>query len=202
MAYHHVDQAQILTHVASTNEHFKAIGRSIDNINTIALNAMLVSRRAGTSGLGFVAATHQLRKFGQNLEQALHGSARDMHTLVIAACHQSQQQRRQEKYLSTISQLRVEEQHDFVGAICEDLSERRAETLNKLRNLQKALIKFRDKCEQLTGIGDSLAVRAKIEEAAMQNSRHGLRISEELEQKIADILKHLVDIETDLDFAV
>ena len=151
-----------LVRIVQINEEIKSIVAVAFKINIMALNAIFLAKRAGSTALGFGVLSNELRVFSQDLKNAMGGLSGVIHKAVAEVSVLLQDQRMlrllQAAEASSGGNVRVRE---ALRARQEKMESHKASLAHQRRQLQLVL----GNVAQLVELGGVLAKSAKIEAA-------------------------------------
>lgn len=184
-----VSAGQDLERIVRINEEIKSIVAVAFKINIMALNAIFLAKRAGTTALGFGVLSNELRVFSQDLKQAMGGLSGVIHQAVTEVSILLQDQR----VLNLLQ--RAEKQSGGHARVLEALARRegkmevhRASLAVQRRQLKLVL----ENVAQLVELGGVLAKSAKIEAAYGQSFSQSLaQVSGEFDGVVEEIRQSL-----------
>lgn len=155
-----------LARIVQINEEIKAIVALAFKINIMALNAIFLAKRAGSTALGFSVLSNELRVFSQDLKSAMAGLSGLIHQAVADVSVLLQDQR-------LVRLLEAAEMHSGGNERVRQALRARQE---KMQNHGAALARQRRQLQlvlanvaQLVELGGVLAKSAKIEAAYGQS---------------------------------
>ena len=189
------ETGQELRRIVRINEEIKSVVATAFKINLMAMNAIFLAKRAGTSALGFGVLSNELRRFAMDLQSQM-GTLREMTygsvNTVTALVKQSRLNRLLER---TRSKSKGEGlalvEHFMRTQHAEDL-ERRQEQMNVLNRRLSQMIAD---TTQLVELGSVLARSAKIEAAYGGGfSASLMQVSSDFEKTIGEIQRSLESI--------
>lgn len=189
-----VDVMQVnndLVLIVRINEDIKTVVRLARKINLLALNAILLSRRAGSVALGFAVIADELRSFSQQLTQTMQ-TLMNMSYASVQTVSLYQRHMRMNKLMAlTRQQIAGAHLHELVSAKHAEADLLRANLLLTYERLQKLVVDADD----ASRFGSVIARSLKIE-ATYGSSFSGLlaQIALEFSQyidSIPDILNRL-----------
>jgi hypothetical protein len=181
-----------LVRIVRINEEIKAIVAVAFKINVMALNAIFLAKRAGSTALGFGVLSNELRVFSQDLKSAMQGLSGGIHTAVAQVSRLLQDQRT----LALLERAAAESQgHPRAAAA---IAARRSTMDAHLRTLaaeRRHLRQMLENVAQHVELGSVLAKSAKIEAAYGQGFAGALaQVSGAFDAVVEDIrasLSHL-----------
>lgn len=151
-----------LLHIVRINEEIKAIVAVAFKINIMALNAIFLAKRAGTSARGFGVLSNELRTFSSQLRETMlalngliHGSVEEVSVLL-----------QDSRYNSVLkSAVAIAPANSRLQAVMERRDQRTAEYRDRLSRVRRFLRSSVDDACRLVELGGVLAKSAKIEAA-------------------------------------
>lgn len=177
-----------LLRIVRINEEIKAVVGVAFKINIMALNAIFLAKRAGTTALGFGVLSHELRLFSQELRQRM-TALRDL----IYACVGEVSAVLQDIRLTRL--LRAAGENCALPALAGVVQRREADHaahVTRLGGLRKELRRALDDAYQLVELGGVLAKSAKIEAAYGQSYAAALtQVSGEFDGVVEEIRSSL-----------
>ena len=189
-----------LRRIVRINEEIKSVVATAFKINLMAMNAIFLAKRAGTSALGFGVLSNELRRFAMDLQNQM-GTLRGMTYGSVSTVTALVKQSRLNRLLERTRDKSVGEGRAMVERFmrtqhAEDL-ERRQEQMNVLNRRLSQMI---GDTAQLVELGSVLARSAKIEAAygggfsasLMQVSSDFEKIIGEIRRSLESITKHQV----------
>ncbi|WP_303786415.1 chemotaxis protein [Azovibrio restrictus] len=185
----HRSAGQDLVRIVQINEEIKSIVAVAFKINIMALNAIFLAKRAGSTALGFGVLSNELRVFSQDLKNAMGGLSGVIHKAVsdVSVLLQDQRMLRllQEAEVRSGGNIRVRE---ALRARYDRMEAHRANLALQRRQLQLVL----GNVAQLVELGGVLAKSAKIEAAYGQAFSSSLsQVSGEFDGVVEEIRRSL-----------
>lgn len=189
-----------LRRIVRINEEIKSVVATAFKINLMAMNAIFLAKRAGTSALGFGVLSNELRRFAMDLQNQmgiLRGMTYGSVNTVTALVKQSRLTRLLERTRGmSVGDGRALVERFMRTQHAEDL-ERRQEQMNVLNRRLSQMI---EDTKRLVELGSVLARSAKIEAAygggfsssLMQVSSDFEKIIGEIQRSLESITKHQV----------
>lgn len=179
--------AAAIGNVVLVNEDIKRVVRCAFGINLMALNAILVARRAGSAAAGFGIVAAEMRQLSGALEGSM-GTLRRLSDELLATVTRAMRHARVEAVL-----LRTASQGETVRhrlePVLERSAQRRADIERRIRAQCRNLLNDLDGAVRVSRLADSLAHMAKIEASWSADHRTGLAaVSDELAQSLRGIL--------------
>jgi len=176
-----------LGHVVLINEDIKQVVRSAFAINLMALNAILVARRAGAAAAGFGVVASEMRELSTSLERCM-AALRTLSDELLTSVTRALRHGRMERILT-----RSAGQGDPAGRYLEPVlrrsGERRDAIAREIDGQCARLLHDVDAAVRISRLADSLAHMAKIEASWSSDHRIGLAsVSDELAQSLRGIL--------------
>ena len=184
-----------LRRIVRINEEIKSVVATAFKINLMAMNAIFLAKRAGTSALGFGVLSNELRRFAMDLQNQM-GTLRGMTygsvNTVTALVKQSRLNRLLERTRDkSAGEGRVFIEHFMRTQHAENLA-RRQEQMNVLNRRLSQMI---GDTTQLVELGSVLARSAKIEAAYGGGFSSSLmQVSSDFEKTIGEIQRSLESI--------
>lgn len=178
-----------LARIVSINEEIKSIVAVAFKINIMALNAIFLAKRAGTTALGFGVLSNELRVFSQDLKTAMGGLSGVIHKAVTEVSVLLQDQRTlrllQQAEVQSGGHARVRE----ALRLCQEKMEGHQLSLSTQRRQLRQVL---DNVAQLVELGGVLAKSAKIEAAYGQGFSASLaQVSGEFDGVVEEIRQSL-----------
>lgn len=178
-----------LARIVSINEEIKSIVAVAFKINIMALNAIFLAKRAGTTALGFGVLSNELRVFSQDLKTAMGGLSGVIHKAVTEVSVLLQDQR-------TLRLLQQAEAQSGGHARVREALRLRREKMERhqlsLATQRRQLRQVLDNVAQLVELGGVLAKSAKIEAAYGQGFSASLgQVSGEFDGVVEEIRRSL-----------
>jgi len=179
--------AAALGRVVLINEDIKQVVRSAFSINLMALNAILVARRAGKAAAGFGVVASEMRELSGTLERSM-VTLRRLSDELLDAVTRAMRHARIERVLA-----RAADQGDAarakLAAVLEASGIQRTDIEGRIAVQCATLLRDVQSAVQVSRLADSLAHMAKIEASWSSDHRIGLgTVSEELAQSLRGIL--------------
>ena len=179
------------------NEEIKKVTNLSFGVNLVALNAMLVSKRAGERSRGFGVVSSELRIFSSKLREEMDGLGLRIFDLVnnVAAIQkQSHERDHLQRAIGRDNKMR-----EFISA---SLDRKEAVLLQLVRSMEKEqnhLLRQVGRTLQLCDMGTSLARSAKIESVYGGDMSGTLKqVASQVEETIEEILGILNTLESQL----
>lgn len=190
-------QALSLDWMVQVNEEIKQVTNLSFGVNLVALNAMLVSKRAGERSRGFGVVSSELRMFSGKLREAMSGLGLRIFDLVNEVAAMQKQSHERDHLQRAMGQ--GEKVCEFMGASFA----RKEEVLLQLTQSMAAdrdhLLRQVRRTLQLCGMGTALARSAKIESVYGGDMSDTLKqVSSQIEGTIEEILGILITLESRL----
>lgn len=191
---------QDLVRIVQINEEIKSIVAVAFKINIMALNAIFLAKRAGTTALGFGVLSNELRVFSQDLKTAMGGLSGVIHKAVTEVSVLLQDQRTlrllQEAERLSGGNPRVRQ---ALLARQEKMESHKASLVHQRRQLKLVL----GNVAQLVELGGVLAKSAKIEAAYGQAFSSSLsQVSGEFDGVVEEIRLSLSNLNKSEFFAL
>lgn len=181
-----------LERIVRINEEIKSIVAVAFKINIMALNAIFLAKRAGTTALGFGVLSNELRVFSQDLKQAMGGLSQLIHQAVTEVSILLQDQR-----VLNLMQ-RAGQESGGHARVLEALGRRQEKMQAHWANLatqRRQLKMVLDNVAQLVELGGVLAKSAKIEAAYGQGFAQSLaQVSGEFDGVVEEIRQSLATL--------
>jgi methyl-accepting chemotaxis protein len=173
-----------LLSIVGINEEIKRVVGVTFKINIMALNAIFLAKRAGTSALGFGVLSNELRVFSQDLRNSMQALTSLVHACVTEVSR-SLQDRRYIRLLQEAARLAPQSRLDDSIARRVGYGEEEGARLDELRRrLRRAL----EDAFKLVELGGVLAKSAKIEAAYGQGFAAALtQVSGEFDGVVEEI---------------
>lgn len=181
-----------LRRIVRINEEIKRVVSTAFKINLMAMNAIFLAKRAGTSALGFGVLSNELRRFASDLQQqmtvlreATYGSVSTVTTLL-----------KQSRISRLLERTRIEAQGES-KALIQLLVNHRDESMlagndQQMTILNRRLSHMIADTAQLVELGSVLARSAKIEAAYGGSfSTSLMQVSSDFEKTIGEIQRSL-----------
>ncbi len=183
---------QDLVRIVRINEEIKSIVAVAFKINIMALNAIFLAKRAGTTALGFGVLSNELRVFSQDLKSAMGGLSGVIHEAVTEVSVVLKDQR----LISLLNRAQEESGGNArVAAALELRQKQMVEHQSQLRAHRRQLKMVMENVAQLVELGGVLAKSAKIEAAYGQGFSNALgQVSGEFDGVVEDIRHSLVNL--------
>ena len=185
-ALQHSSSLQLASFVR-LNEGIKGVVLIAFQINIMALNAILLSHRAGEVALGFGVISKELRTLSVELTRLMQSLSTDAYLAVNLISDQLRRERRQQLLQTTRTQL----QHPS-AALDAIVAERQALFLARAQQVREVRLRLLDQLEEarkLCQFGTAISRSAKIEAAyGREYGRALAEVSQEFDQKIQTIL--------------
>lgn len=179
--------------VASVNEEIKRVVDISSAVNLLALNAMLIAKRAGEDSLGFRVVSSELRVFSAELSRLMKDLEAAVFELVRQVAHRLKERRAHENLLTTARQ--GEAVMALIAPTAQRLEERMHRTGQVIGQGWEGLSNYLRHALRLCRAGGLLARSAKIEAVYGGGMVGELKwISQEIEtviDGIADTVKRL-----------
>lgn len=178
-------RSEELQRIVRINEQIKSVVRPAFRINVMALNAIMLARRAGDAARGFGVLSDELRRFSGELSQQMTG----LRTLTSASVATVTELIKKARYLAITErmQTRIDGIEQTVMKVCERQRAQvsmRADALHQTqRELRRLVV---DDILPLMQLGTVLARSAHIEAA------YGGRFATELGQ-VSSEFSHTID---------
>jgi hypothetical protein len=181
-----------LMRIVRINEEIKAVVAVAFKINIMALNAIFLAKRAGSTALGFGVLSNELRVFSQDLKSAMQGLSSRIHIAVAQVSRLLQDQRT----LALLERAAAKSQghprvRDAMAARRRTMDEHLRTLAAERRHLRQLL----ENIAQQVELGSVLAKSAKIEAAYGQGFSAALaQVSGAFDAVVEDIrasLSHL-----------
>ncbi|MCC7548294.1 MAG: hypothetical protein IT532_11070 [Burkholderiales bacterium] len=181
--------AAALARVVLINEDIKQVVRSAFAINLMALNAILVARRAGTAAAGFGVVAGEMRELSTSLEGCMAGLRRLSDDL-LASVTRAMRHGRVERILIRSAGL-GEAARIHLDPVLQRSGGRARAIAREIDGQCAHLLEDVESAVRISRMADSLAHMAKIE-ASWSSDRAGLAtVSDELAQSLRGILPPL-----------
>lgn len=186
------NRGQQLRRIVRINEEIKRVVAAAFTINLMAMNAIFLAKRAGTSALGFGVLSNELRRFAIDLQQQM-SKLSDMTyasvNTVTALLKQARLTRVMESTLGVSGGLGKTQLEDILHTRLGVALTRRQEQSD---GVNRQLTRMIDDTVQLVELGSVLARSAKIEAAYGGGLSVSLtQVSTDFEQSIAEIQRSL-----------
>lgn len=179
--------AVALGRVVLINEDIKQVVRSAFAINLMALNAILVARRAGSAAAGFGIVASEMRELSAALEATM-ATLRVLSDRLLEAVTRSMRHARIERALACTAE-QGEASRTLLQPVLARAAEHRAQLEREIAQHCAALLRDIHNAVEVSRLADSLAHMAKIEASWSSDHRIGLgTVSEELAQSLRGIL--------------
>jgi len=153
-----------LVRIVCVNEEIKAIVTTAFRINLMALNAIFLAKRAGRAALGFGVLSNELRRFAQDLTQAM-GALREMTAGSVGTVTALMQQQRRNAILYAAGEACQGRLVPGMAGATQRGEGRLRERLGRMKELDKQLREALADAAQLVELGGVLARSARIEAA-------------------------------------
>ncbi|MCP5268857.1 MAG: chemotaxis protein [Zoogloeaceae bacterium] len=154
--------AHDLLRIVRINEEIKQVVKVSFRINVMALNAIFLAKRAGTSALGFGVLSNELRVFSRDLRDSMTSLTAQVHA-VVDGLSVVLQASRQDHFLVKTGAL-VNGKYGLTEVLVQHAGKRAALDA-RIARLRKNLQSSVDDAVQLVELGGVLAKSAKIEAA-------------------------------------
>lgn len=179
--------SQQLASFVRLNEGIKGVVLIAFQINIMALNAILLSHRAGEVALGFGVISKELRTLSVELTRLMQALSTDAYLAVNLISDQLRRERRQQLLQTTQAQLqRPSAALDTIVAERQALFQERAQ---QVREVRLRLLDRLEEARKLCQFGTAISRSAKIEAAyGREYGRALAEVSQEFDQKIQTIL--------------
>ena len=191
------NRALSLEWMVQVNEEIKQVTNLSFGVNLVALNAMLVSKRAGERSRGFGVVSSELRMFSGKLREAMNGLGLRIYELVndIAAI---QKQSHERSHLQR-AMGQGDQMSGIMGASLESKEKILLQLIQAMEKDRHQLLRQVRRTLQLCDMGTSLARSAKIESVYGGDVSSTLQqVAEEIEKTIEEILGILNTLESRL----
>ncbi len=179
--------SQQLASFVRLNEGIKGVVLIAFQINIMALNAILLSHRAGEVALGFGVISKELRTLSVELTGLMQALSTDAYLAVNLISDQLRRERRQQLLQTT--QRALQRPSAALDAI---VAERQALFLARAQQVREVRLRLLDRLEEarkLCQFGTAISRSAKIEAAyGREYGRALAEVSQEFDQKIQTIL--------------
>lgn len=176
-----------LRRTARINEEIKRVLRISSGINLTAINAMLVSRRAGEKSRGYAVVSGELRNFSRKLEVKMAETTALVSGMVGDVAFLLNQNRSQRQMVRA-TKISVRSM-DMLGIAIERKAHAISEKVNELDDLGRRLEKQVRHSLKFCESGISLARNAKIEAVYGGEMAVTLRqVSSEVEDRMTEML--------------
>lgn len=179
--------SQQLASFVRLNEGIKGVVLIAFQINIMALNAILLSHRAGEVALGFGVISKELRTLSVELTGLMQALSADAYLAVNLISDQLRRERRQQLLQTTQTQLQRPS-----AALDAVVAERKALFLARAQQVREVRLRLLDQLEEarkLCQFGTAISRSAKIEAAyGREYGRALAEVSQEFDQKIQTIL--------------
>ncbi|MFZ5466119.1 MAG: hypothetical protein ACOZAI_02535 [Pseudomonadota bacterium] len=181
-----------LLRVVRLNEAIKAVVEASRQVYTIALNAMFAARRSLVRVPGFTRVTEELRVFSQRLDRSVAEVGGSLGQMVRVGAEQAKQARRGRHFERADAGCRRQGASPalLAGALATQQA-RQAGHARRLGALREAMAGALGRALRLCGIGEQLAVLAKVEAQAGGANAELESVAVRLQQAIAEILVRL-----------
>ncbi|MFC3626549.1 methyl-accepting chemotaxis protein [Vogesella amnigena] len=185
-ALQHSSSLQLASFVR-LNEGIKGVVLIAFQINIMALNAILLSHRAGEVALGFGVISKELRTLSVELTRLMQALSTDAYLAVNLISDQLRRERRQQLLQTTQTQLQRPS-----AALDAIVAERKTLFLARAQQVREVRLRLLDQLEEarkLCQFGTAISRSAKIEAAyGREYGRALAEVSQEFDQKIQTIL--------------
>lgn len=151
-----------LLRIVHINEEIKRIVSVSFKINIMALNAIFLAKRAGSSALGFGVLSNELRVFSKDLRESMMSLTQLIHDLVSEVSVVLQASHQDELFRETVAVCPGNVQ---LGVVLGRRHARHDECVSRISALRRGLRMALDDAAQLVELGGVLAKSAKIEAA-------------------------------------
>ena len=179
--------SQQLASFVRLNEGIKGVVLIAFQINIMALNAILLSHRAGEVALGFGVISKELRTLSVELTRLMQALSTDAYLAVNLISDQLRRERRQQLLQTTQTQLQRPS-----AALDAIVAERKTLFLARAQQVREVRLRLLDQLEEarkLCQFGTAISRSAKIEAAyGREYGRALAEVSQEFDQKIQTIL--------------
>lgn len=176
-----------LGRVVLINEDIKQVVRSAFAINLMALNAILVARRAGNAAAGFGIVASEMRQLSATLEATM-ATLRVLSDQLLEAVTRSMRHARIERALARTAE-QGEASRNLLQQVLARAARHRVQLEREIAGHCAALLRDIHNAVEVSRLADSLAHMAKIEASWSSDHRIGLgTVSEELAQSLRGIL--------------
>lgn len=187
--------AREMRSIVRVNEEIKRVVATAFKINLMAMNAIFLAKRAGTSALGFGVLSNELRRFAMDL-QAQMNTLREMTTGSVATITALLQQTRLNRIIDRTRKECREDARRMVDRIVgERHGARLASRQEEIDRLNRRLNQAIADTAQLVELGSVLARSAKIEAAYGGGfSASLMQVSSDFERTIGEIQRSLENL--------
>lgn len=148
-----------LLRIVRINEDVKRVVTSTRKINILALNAILLSRRAGKSAVGFAVISNELRIFSKDLAACMKHLIKLSHSSLSVVSHFQRYKR-----INTLwDHTQANSHHPAVTKPLNQSNEKLHQMQQELNTAYSALSRFMDDAESMGRFGSVIARSLKIE---------------------------------------
>lgn len=181
-----------LARIVRINEEIKSIVAVAFKINIMALNAIFLAKRAGTTALGFGVLSNELRVFSQDLKTSMGGLSEVIHRAVTEVSVVLQDQRS----IRLLAKAEADSGGNTqVRAALQAREDKMAAHQLSLASLRRQLKQVLENVAQLVELGGVLAKSAKIEAAYGQGFSAALsQVSGEFDGVVEEIRQSLANL--------
>lgn len=191
------NQGDNLRRTARINEEIKRVVHISTGINLTAVNAMLVSKRAGERSRGYGVVSGELRNFSRQLEANM-GETTPLVTRMVRDVAFLLNQSRSQRQMDRASKM-SERTAELLSGVMGKKAYAVAETLEKISYLGNMLARQIGGSLRLCQTGIALSRSAKIEAVYGGEMAGTLRqVSTEVEDRMAELLERLKSLKTDV----
>ena len=186
-----------LSWMVQVNEEIKKVTNLSFGVNLVALNAMLVSKRAGERSRGFGVVSSELRIFSSKLREAMSGLGLRIFDLVNEVAAMQKQSHERDHLQRAMRQ--GDEMREFIGASFVRKEEALLQLTQSMEHERNHLLRHISRTLQLCDMGTALARSAKIESVYGGDMSDTLKqVSGQIEGTIEEILGILIALESRL----
>ncbi len=183
--------------MVQVNEEIKKVTNLSFGVNLIALNAMLVSKRAGERSRGFGVVSSELRVFSGKIREAMNGLGQRIYALINSVAAIQKQSHGRDHLQRVMGQ--GDKMREVMGASFARKEEALLKLTRSIETDQGHLLRQVSRTLQLCDTGTSLARSAKIESVYGGDMSGTLRqVAIQIEGAIEEILGILKALESSL----